>query len=123
MSVADHSHLRNAFNEMLNELYQYNLEVCLVPSRYREYAIRGAKIRSVVNCNPNWYKKLCNKYQSSRTRRSAKSDTCIKRQNIIRILERLANGFNSSSYYVDDLVKVAESINIEQSKILEDPPF
>lgn len=123
MSLVDHSHLRNAFYEMLDELYQYNLEVCLVPSRYKEYAIRGAKIRSVINCNPAWYKKLCDKYQSSRIRRSIKSDTRIRRQNIINILERVAGGLNSSSYYLNDLIKIAKSINIKQSKILEDPPF
>ena len=115
--------MRNAFYVMLDELYQYNLEVCLVPSRYREYAIRGAKIRSVINCNPKWYRKLCDKYQSSRIRRSSKSDTRIRRQNIINILERIASGFNSTSYYLNDLIKIAESVNIEQSKILDDAPF
>jgi len=108
---------------MLNELDQYYLEVCLTPSKYREYAIRGAKIRTVLNCNPNWYKKFCDKYQSSRIRKSSKSDTRIKRRDVIRILERLAGGIGSSSFYVDDLVKIAKSVKIKRSKILEDPPF
>ena len=118
MWMTVHSHLIDSFNTMLDELNTYYLEVCLVPSKYYEYAIRGAKIRAVINCNPDWYRKLCEKYQSSRIRKNSKSDTRIKRRNIIKLLERLAKNKTTTSYYLNDLLMVAESIYDNS-----EPPF
>lgn len=121
--AVDLSHLCDAFNEMLSDMGEYYLEVHLVDSKYKEQAIRGAKIRMVFNENVDWYKKLCNKYQSSRIRRSLKSDTRIKRKNIKELLERLVDNKHTSSYYLDDLILIAENININIDKYYEDPPF
>ena len=92
---------------MLDDMSIYYLEVGLVPSRHREIAVRGGMIRCTFNQNPQWYKKLCARYGSSRVRKSSKSDTRIRRQNIFRVLSRLADGKPSRSYYSADLIKIA----------------
>ena len=95
------------FKCLLWSLQNSSLEVILVPSRDREIASRGGMIRAVVSKNPDWYRKLCEDYPSARTRRSFKPDTKIKRNNIIKVLEKLSKGQKVRSKYVDDLRKIA----------------
>jgi len=109
---------REAYAVMLFDLQHERLEVELVPSRDTACAMRGGKIRVVARQNPSWYRSLCDRYQSSRRRRSFKSDTRIKRGHIVSLLTRLARGETPQSKYLDDLRDVAEDIMAEDA-----PPF
>lgn len=96
---------------MLDELESFRLEVQLVPlnPKMRGFNEGGMK-RVVANKNARWYRELCAKHLSSRKRNHRKLDTKIKRQNILRILRRLAEGKPSRSKYAAELVKISGRI-------------
>lgn len=66
--------------------------------------------RVVESRNPEWYQELCSMHQSyrKRPRKTFKSDTKIKRRDILRLLTRLAEGLPASSRYIEDLEMLAE---------------
>jgi hypothetical protein len=98
----------NAWHDMLDDLLANRPEVILVPSRQRECAERGGMIRMAISRNPVWYRALCNKYPSSRGRERRKPDTRVRRRNILRLLQRLANGEHVRSAYLPDLLHIRE---------------
>lgn len=87
---------------MLAELEAHPLIVILAPSRRGEGCIRVC-----ASVPPPWYRKLCAKHPSSRAVRRGKFDTRIRRQNILSVLTRLANGKPSVSKYAPYLQRVA----------------
>lgn len=99
--------LQEAYEEMYFDLALNKLEVILTPNKDRD-----GYIRSVTHQNPAWYRALCNRYPAHRRkpRRKNKFDTRIKRQNILKTLERLASGDSWISKYEQDLKEYAESI-------------
>lgn len=100
--------LKECFIEMLDEMMYERLTVILVPSRHREIAIRGGMIRVAEQQNVYWYRQLCDRYQSTRRRKSFKSDTKIKRKRVMTIINNLINGKIPNSIYTDDIISIAE---------------
>ena len=90
--------LRRAAQEMLAELDSSRLEVVLIPSRDPDCAMRGGKIRAVQSQNAEWYRKFCDQHQSTRKRRSFKSDTKIKRAHTRRALLEILSGRCATPY-------------------------
>jgi hypothetical protein len=103
--------------EMQAELSLNRLEVTLVPSRRSDARISDM-IRAVLDRNPAWYRKLCNKYLSSRERNHRKPDTRIRRQDIERILDQMTDGV-AKSIYCKDLLNEAR----KRHDALEEAPF
>ena len=94
---------------MLAELESNPLCVILAPSRRidrREWDY----IRVPLTTPPPWYRKICARYPSSREVRRGKFDTRIRRQNILRVLQRLAEGKPTKSKYAADLLAVAQKL-------------
>jgi len=91
---------------MLAELESSPLSVQLVPSK-RHDRRDSDMIRVCTSVPPAWYRKLCAKHLSSRRVRRGKPDTRIRRQNILSVLTRLADGKPSVSKYVPDLAREA----------------
>jgi hypothetical protein len=89
---------RDAALELLMELENAHLEVVLIPSQDSDCAMRGGMIRAVQESNADWYRSYCDRYQSSRRRRSHKSDTRIKRAHTVKALERVIRGQLDSAY-------------------------
>jgi hypothetical protein len=95
--------------ELHAELSAHRLEVVLIPAPDPRH--RNHKVRCVQDQNPRWYQSLCDRHQSSRRRRSFKSDTRIRREHTLRALERIAGGDTRGSYaerlapYVEAKVK------------------
>lgn len=79
---------------LLEELQERQLEVCLVEAPERRHA--GHKIRVVCNSNPVWYRRLCAQYVSNRKGR--KTRTKIKRASTIEALNRIASGTARTEY-------------------------
>lgn len=100
--------LKEYYQQVLDDLESNCLYVELFPSRIKEQAIRGAKIRVVTSMNTEWYRKLCKKYLSNRKKQRNKIDTKIKRANVISTLRTLIKKGESNSYLVNDLTKIAE---------------
>ena len=100
--------LRPYYQQMLDELESNVLDVVLLPSRHWECSRRGGMVRTVQGQNADWYRKLCGKYSSSRTRKNALHDTRIKRANVRSTLRVLTSGRKSCSYLVPDLKHEAE---------------
>lgn len=102
---------------MLDLLESHRLEVQLAPlnPRLRNFNNGGMK-RVVADRNADWYRKFCARHLSSRKRNHRKPDTKIKRANILRILNRLAQGLPSRSKYAAELEKIS-------SKIPHESPF
>ena len=108
--------LRRAAERMLSELEGSRLEVCLIPSRDPDCAMRGGMIRAVQESNPEWYQDFCAQFTAKRrahcrrcfrrcrcdkeerqrlrwrTRPRMLHDTLIKRQHTIRALKELVKG-------------------------------
>lgn len=89
-------------DEMLLEMDECRLEVCLIPSRKDP----DGKIRAATGQNPLWYQTLCAIYpRPGRTK--AEIRTIIKRRYTIKVLERMISGKHSTSKYAEYLVGVA----------------
>ena len=91
--------------ELLVELEGAHLEVVLIPASEQRHI--GHCVRAVQEQNCDWYRQLCDEHQSSRRRRSFKSDTRIKRQHTIRALERMSRG-DLRGTYAERLKKYVE---------------
>lgn len=99
-------HVTHLLDEMLFELTEQRLEVCLIPAPYGgEYRM----VRAVCSMNPDWYRDLCQKFPCTRIKaRSKKKDyTKIKRTNIISVLTVMVREKKSYSKYAEDLIQVA----------------
>ena len=96
---------RELFN-MYDELQTHKLEVILIPASESMHS--GHKIRVAANHNPEWYRDLCEKYQSNcpSHKNRSKSDTKIKRQAILNFLSNPDKHQNFK--YKDDLLEIAE---------------
>ena len=85
---------------MLRQLEREGLEVSLVPAPEQKHS--DHQIRAVENRNPSWYRDLCAAYPSNRTRtrqRKAKfTDSLIDRRLVIRALEQISLGKNTTLY-------------------------
>jgi hypothetical protein len=109
-AIAAPNDLKPYLQQLLDDLLSNQLEVELFPSRIREYAERGAKIRVSTNTNAEWYRKLCDKYPSNRKIPRRKYDTKIKRANVISTLKTLVTGKKTPSYLVKFLFSEAEKL-------------
>ena len=90
---------------MLAELESSMLEVVLVPTR--RWVNEGGCIRVAANRNCTWYRRFCAAHGSSRFRRAALFDTCIKRRNVVRLLEQMVAGVPVRSKYAEELLALA----------------
>lgn len=97
-------------DEMLMELTENRLEVCLIPSKKPETAADGGMIRAVCSKNPDWYRDLCLRYPCNRSKKRnvRKDHTRIKRACILGLLERMIKNRKTRSMYAEDLLEVAE---------------
>lgn len=98
---------RAAAGQLLYELSQQRLEVGLSEAP-EQRSHRGQMVRMVMNRNPTWYRKLCDKHTCARGARAKdpmakrraslkrrghrKHDTSIKRPQIEAALQRLSDG-------------------------------
>lgn len=80
--------------EMLEELRSRRLTVILVPNPEKPDSIH--KLRAVEISNPAWYQELCAQYPA-RTHKK-KPSTIIRRSCVLKALQELAEGRNSSLY-------------------------
>ena len=104
--------MRDCFRHMLYELEYNRLEVLLVPAP--DPAHVGHMVRMVEHCNVDWYRELCGMYKSNRNSRKGRfnkhGDTKIKRQHILSVLRRMANGEEFECKYKEFLVDVAKNM-------------
>jgi hypothetical protein len=87
---------------MLFDMDKCRLEVCLIPSRRDP----DGKIRAASGQNSLWYQTLCAAYPRPGCTK-AKIRTIIKRQYIIKVLERMISRKRSRSKYAEYLLDVA----------------
>lgn len=117
--------LRRWVKALEGEMLDNVLEVVLVPTR--TFVNECGCIRAVQSRNADWYRKLCARYASPRTRkgqvRSCKADTRVRRQNILRVLRRLIRGDTSRSTYVRDILEAATQMRDRERSSLQDVPF
>ncbi|NOR27670.1 MAG: hypothetical protein GQ540_03965 [Lutibacter sp.] len=101
-------HLIYSLEEMINEMYENQLEVCFVPDPERG---EGRCKRVACSSNVQWYKDLCSMYPDSRLSGKFKNNprTIIKKISILRILKTLINKKCSRSIYADYLIDIAQS--------------
>jgi hypothetical protein len=109
--------LKEILSEMLCELESNYLEVILIPQK--DPPNIGACNRAAVCINCEWYRQLCSEFESRRKRQYRKFKTKIRRQSIIRILNRLIDGKCCHSKYVEWLINEAE----KRKRELEEVPF
>lgn len=95
------------FNEMLMELYECKLEVCLIPSEIESVRKDGGMIRVAYSKNPEWYSELCSLY-IRKSNKKKKFRTIIKRKNIINILINIIKNKYSNSKYAEYLFNIAK---------------
>ena len=93
---------------MQGEFEANSLQVVLVPSRQPNNCM--AMVRVAVSRNCTWYRRLCLRHASGRARRNRAPDTCIRRQNIARVLARLVDGRPTRSKYAAELLRIAEQM-------------
>ncbi|MCP5096246.1 MAG: hypothetical protein GY943_11895, partial [Chloroflexi bacterium] len=96
---------------MRDELESRRLDVVLVPctGHMRD---EGKMRRVAIERNPEWYRQLCSRYPSSRKPRPRQRrhvDTLIKRKNVLRALERLANNGKPRTLYDERLIPVIKA--------------
>lgn len=114
-------------DEMLYELSEQRLEVCLIPSQKPEIADNGGMIRAVTGQNPLWYKELCEAYPCTRIkkRNPRRDGTRIKRPDTLNILKWMIKNKKSRSLYAPFIKDVAEGRleSYEQWKKEEDAKY
>lgn len=94
---------------MLMEFESGRLDVQLAPlNPKRRGWNEGGMKRVVCDRNTAWYRGLCARHLSCRVRNHRKTDTKIKRRNILRLLNRLVAGQSTVSKYADELRRLAE---------------
>lgn len=105
MSATD---LTQRLELMLADLEGNQLITVLVPQK--RYTNEGGMIRVNMSVNPSWYRSLCARHPSKRGTRRGKPDTVIRRQNILRALERMIAG-QPGGIYGDELRRIAKTIS------------
>ncbi len=75
---------------MADELERNRLTVVLTPAEREDNV--GARVRTVVGENPEWYQKLCAAHPTTRVRKNRAPDTKIKRGMTIRALRAIHAG-------------------------------
>lgn len=98
-----------ALTQLLNELESHMLVTVLAPSKRRDRRDHDM-IRVNMDENPGWYRRLCEKYPSSRRTRRGKHDTVIRRANVLSTLRVLSEGRKTPSKYAPDLLRIAQSL-------------
>ncbi len=98
-------------DEMLYELYENRLEVCLIPSEDQACADDGGMIRVPISQNVEWYQELCKLHPRTYVRHTQirKIRTKLKRRNIIMVLEGMIKNKKSRSEHAPFLLGVAQS--------------
>lgn len=111
--------IRKLALEMHHELNRQRLDVVL--SFPRRAAHPGHMVRVVNEQNPDWYRKFCASYESSRSDllKWRKFKTLIKRSNTLRGLLEISSGI-VKSVYANRLISVVER---EYTACLEYVPF
>lgn len=100
-------HLVPLLDEMLYEMTEQRLEVCLVPDHNgNEYKM----IRVACNRNPDWYREFCQRYPCTRRKKRTKRKdyTRINRKRTLKILEHMIRKRTSKSIYAEDLLQIAK---------------
>jgi hypothetical protein len=108
--------LRQAIEQLLNELESHQLRVELVPlnPRLRGYNEGGCK-RVCSDLNPKWYRHLCAAHLSSREVRRGKPDTRIKRRNTLRALRQMLQR-QPAGKYETDLRQIAQQMRLDSKR-------
>lgn len=103
-------HLIPMLEEMLYELSENRLEVCLIPGKIESAVNDGKLIRVAHSTNVKWYQDLCADYPCTRNkkRNNRKDYTKIKRIYIYKVLRWMINNKKSESRYADFLLTIAE---------------
>lgn len=86
---------------MHDELESQRLTVVLFPAP--RPAFEGHMIRVPIEANTAWYRKMCQDYAAGAHR------TKVRRNNILRVLKRLAAGQRTTSHYATYLLKTARA--------------
>ena len=99
--------------EMLYELEENRLKVCLVPSEDEQCAKDGGMIRAATSINPVWYQELCAMYPPMNWKKGngfnkKKKRTILKRYNILQILRRMIKYKKSKSMHAEYLLDIAK---------------
>ncbi len=94
--------------EILCQLESHQLTTILVPCK--RPSNEGGCIRVNADENPRWYRRLCEKYPSSRVTRRGKHDTVLRRANVLCTLRVMSSGKNSRSKYAPELRQIAAKI-------------
>ncbi len=106
--------------EMLADLQNNYLEVCLVPDRDTErYENNGCQIRTTSTQNVQWYRELCKMHPKPeykkgkngkliRRRFRKKQETNLKKMDVVRIIKRMIKNKKSKSQDAPYLLEVAE---------------
>jgi hypothetical protein len=116
--------LRQAYEFMYYELLSNKLDVCLIPSIYPDIAADGGCYRAVSQNNPNWYSELCRQYpRDGQSIRRKKIRTIVKRQEILRTLCRLKDGYPCKSKHLCYLKDVADQLIVDSSMSDDDIRF
>lgn len=97
--------------EMLYELQTNHLEVILVPQD--DPANVGACNRLAVGFNCEWYRQLCDDYESHRRRKYKKFKTRIKRKHIEFVLQKMIAGVPVQSKYCKWITDYADKLENE----------
>lgn len=97
--------LKHGLEQLQGEFESHQLEIVLVPCKVR--VNEGGCIRVAVSKNARWYSQFCSRHPSSRKRGNTLFDTCIKRRNIARLLQRLVDGKPTRSKYAPEILKLA----------------
>lgn len=94
--------------DMLTELWECQLNVCLIPSTDEQTKEDGGMIRVAISKNPEWYSELCSSH-IRKSKKKKKFRTIIKRRNILEILEHMINSGFTKSKYGQYLLSIAEN--------------
>lgn len=94
------------FEILLQELDSHFPEVILCPAPEMKHS--GHCVRVAIDKNCQWYRRLCEKYPSSRADNPGGKRTKVKREHIRNLLSRLAAGEVPNSQYTFDLINEAK---------------
>jgi len=99
---------------MLGQLKENKIKVILIPAPDPQFS--GHMIRASIESNPEWYSELCNNNPRKRKRGEIKNYSYIKRDRIIKLLQKLINGNISRCKYTNDLIEIAKKMKIENEE-------
>jgi len=94
-----------ALDGMLGALQNNRLEVILIPDKQINNAVRGKKIRMVVQVNAEWYRRVCADFPNARERKNRAFDTAITRRETLSSLNRMLRTKIASFVYDHRILK------------------